>query len=243
VDNAAATMPSSTTEEVRARLAIALDVDDLEHATRLASQVAPWFGIAKVGFQLFGVAGPAAVASLQDAGLDVFLDLKLHDIPTTVGKAARVLGRLGPRYLTVHAAGGEEMLRAAVEGVAQGAADAGAATSPVVLAVTVLTSDRHADPLVVADRVDLAAATGCGGVVCSPHEAPAVRARQSGLRIVTPGIRPAGSDADDQARAATPAQAIRGGASVLVVGRPVNQAADPAAAAAAVAAEVAIALS
>jgi orotidine-5'-phosphate decarboxylase len=131
------------------------------------------------------------------------------------------------------------MLRAAVEGFAEGAAASGAAVVPVVLAVTVLTSDRSADPQVVAQRVDLAAATGCGGIVCSPHEAASVRARRPGLRIVTPGIRPAGSDANDQARAAAPADAIRNGADVLVVGRPVTHADDPAAAAAAIAAEVA----
>jgi orotidine-5'-phosphate decarboxylase len=226
--------------DVRPRLAVALDVDDLARARRLAAQVSPSFGVAKVGLELFGAAGPDAVRAMQDAGLEVFLDLKLHDIPTTVGRAAVVLGRLGAQYVTVHAAGGEAMLRAAVEGVAAGAAPGRPA--PVVLAVTVLTSEPHAHPALVAERVDLAAATGCGGIVCSPHEAAAVRARQPGLRIVTPGIRPAGADLHDQARATTPAEAIAGGADVLVVGRPVTHATDPAAAAAAIAAEVAAAL-
>jgi orotidine-5'-phosphate decarboxylase len=227
--------------EVRGRLALALDLDDLPAAVALASAVSPWFGVAKVGLELFGAAGPAAVVALRDAGLSVFLDLKLHDIPTTVGKAARVLSRLGASYVTVHAAGGQDMLRAAVDGFGAGAS--GGARTPVVLAVTVLTSDPLALPAVVAERVDLAASTGCGGVVCSPHEAAAVRLRQPGLQIVTPGIRPAGSASHDQARAATPAHAIRAGADLLVVGRAVTQAADPAAAAAAVAAEVAAACS
>src|SRR5437879_5105081 len=110
-------------EEIRSHLAIALDVDDVVVALRLARQVAPWFGVAKVGLELFTATGPDVVGMLTDAGFDVFVDLKLHDIPTTVEKSAVVLGALGARYATLHAHGGSVMLRAGVEGLARGAAD------------------------------------------------------------------------------------------------------------------------
>src|SRR5690242_18466235 len=123
----------------RPRLAVALDLPDLDDAATLAKRLDEWFDVAKVGLELYGAAGPAAVERMHDLGYDVFLDLKLHDIPTTVSRAARVLGRLGVRYCNFHAAGGEAMLRAAVEGLAAGARDASLAP-PVALAVTVLTS-------------------------------------------------------------------------------------------------------
>src|SRR5690242_21174728 len=122
-----------------ARLGVALDVSNLDDAATLAKRLHEWMPVAKVGLELYSAAGPAAVECLTDLGYDVFLDLKLHDIPTTVGRAARVLGRLGVRYCNFHAAGGEAMLRAAVEGLAAGARDASLAP-PVALAVTVLTS-------------------------------------------------------------------------------------------------------
>jgi hypothetical protein len=127
----------------RDRLALAFDVDDLVAAVRLARRVQPWFGVAKVGLELFAAAGPEAVVALGAEGYKVFLDLKLHDIPTTVGRAARVIGGLGAQYTTVHTAGGEAMVRAAVEGLAEGAASAGLPAS-CVLGVTVLTSDVDA---------------------------------------------------------------------------------------------------
>src|SRR5262245_7955727 len=124
-------------EALRARLALALDVDDLVAALRLARELKPWFGTVKVGRELFSAAGPDAVASLADLYLDVFCDLKLHDIPTTVGRAAQVLGAVGARYVTLHASGGVPMLRAGVEGLREGAAR-GEQEAPVALAVTVL---------------------------------------------------------------------------------------------------------
>jgi orotidine-5'-phosphate decarboxylase len=224
--------------ETRDRLALALDVDDLVAALRLAQRVRPWFGVAKVGLELFGAAGPEAVLALSAEGYRVFLDLKLHDIPTTVGRAARVIGGLGVSYTTVHCAGGEAMVRAAVEGMTTGAAAAGM-TAPCVLGVTVLTSDLDAPPEQLAARAKLAADAGCGGLVCAASDLSVTRGAAPGLISVVPGIRPSGVAADDQARAADPATAIRAGADILVIGRAVTGARDPEAAAAAVADEVA----
>lgn len=219
--------------EVRDRLALPLDVGDLDAALAMARTVAPWFGIAKVGYELYAEAGPVAFDRLHDLGLSVFCDLKLHDIPTTVERGAAALARHGVEYLNAHAAGGHEMLTAFVAG-AQAGADAAGVVPPVTLAVTVLTSDP--DPSAFAARLELAVAAGCDGVVCSGQELAQVRA--VGLGSMVPGIRPAGAAADDQARVTTPGTAIAAGASWLVIGRPVTRAADPAVAAAAIAAEV-----
>lgn len=213
---------------VRDRLAIALDLPDLDAARRLATAVAPWFGVAKVGLELYAAAGPRAVADLRALGLDVFVDLKLHDIPTTVGRAARVLGGLGARYLNFHAAGGAPMLRAGVEGLAEGARAAGF-TPPIALAVTVLTSD--ADTSAFGDRLASAIEAGCGGVVCAAAEVGRVRTADPALVTMVPGIRFADGATDDQVRVATPGSAAAAGASVLVIGRSVSGADDPAAAA------------
>jgi orotidine-5'-phosphate decarboxylase len=215
-------------DRARDRLAIALDVPSLADAVELARAVAPWFGVAKVGLELYSAAGPAMVEPLADLGLRVFCDLKLHDIPTTVGRAARVLGRLGVGYLNFHAAGGVDMLRAGVDGVKEGARDAGRA-APVPLAVTVLTSDPDASAFDA--RLACAIEAGCGGVVCSVQEIARVkRARQDFLAVV-PGVRLDGGDVHDQARVGTPAQVAAAGADVLVVGRAVGAATDRRAAA------------
>jgi orotidine-5'-phosphate decarboxylase len=221
----------TTMHPARGRLALALDVDDLVVATRLARQLSPWFGTAKVGLELFSAAGPEAIGALADLGFDVFLDVKLHDIPTTVTKAARVLGALGVRYLTLHATGGEVMLRAGVDGLAEGAAGAGL-QAPIALAVTILTSDEGAPPHILPKRVAAAIEAGCGGIVCAAADVR--EAKQYGPRLfaAVPGIRTAGSDPDDQARAATAAVALAAGADLLVVGRAVTAAPDRAAAAA-----------
>src|SRR5438132_6638777 len=129
----------------RDRLALALDCDDLVEAVRQARELKPWFGVAKVGLELFCAAGPDSVPALADEGFKVFLDLKLHDIPTTVGRAARVAGELGASYLTLHAHGGAVMLRAGVDGLSEGA-HAGGMPTPTALAVTILTSDGDAPP-------------------------------------------------------------------------------------------------
>jgi orotidine-5'-phosphate decarboxylase len=225
-------------QEVRARLAVALDVDDLVVALRLARQVGPWFGVAKVGLELFTAAGPDSVTSLIESGFDVFVDLKLHDIPTTVEKSAKVLGTLGVTYVTLHAHGGSVMLRAGVDGLAHGAEAAGL-PAPTALAVTILTSDPDAPPHILGKRVKAALEGGCGGIVCAAADVKEARQLAPRLRIVVPGIRPAGASGDDQARRATPAEAVHNGADVLVIGRPVTHADDPAKAAAAIAASLA----
>jgi orotidine-5'-phosphate decarboxylase len=230
--------PDPARVAARAHLALALDVGGLAEAEALARRVAPWFGVAKVGFELYAEAGPAAFDRLHELGFAVFADLKLHDIPTTVGRAARVLGRRGVEFLNFHASGGVDMLRAGVDGLAQGAAEAGH-LAPVALAVTVLTSD--ADTSAFPTRLAAAATAGCGGVVCAAAEV--ARARDAGLRTMVPGIRPTGADAGDQVRVATPGRAIADGADWLVIGRPVSGAPDPEVAAAAIAEEVAAALS
>jgi len=219
--------------EVRDRLALALDVEDLAAAVALADRLHPWFGVVKVGLELFTAAGPAAVEKLTRPDRRVFLDLKFHDIPTTVGKAARQVGRLGVGYVTLHAAGGVDMLRAGVDGLATGAADAGLDDRPVALGVTVLTSDPDASAFPA--RLAAAAEGGCGGVVCSVRELPVVKDR-SQLLAVVPGIRLPGGATHDQARVGTPADAIAAGADLLVIGRAVTAAPDPEAAAAALSA-------
>jgi orotidine-5'-phosphate decarboxylase len=193
--------------------------------------------------ELYYAAGNTVVTRLRDRGFDVFLDLKLHDIPNTVAGAVRSVASTGASHLTIHAAGGEKMMRAAVQAASR-------PDSPQLLAVTVLTSMDASDlnATGVADSPEtqvirlakLARAAGVNGLVCSPQEVAAVRqAIGSDPLIVVPGIRPADAQAaDDQARIATPAQAIAAGASMLVVGRPITQAPDPAKAAAAILAEI-----
>lgn len=229
---------TAATPAVRDRLALALDTDDLVDALRLARDLEPWFGVAKVGLELFSATGPDSVSALAERGWKVFLDLKLHDIPTTVGKSARVLGALGASYLTLHAHGGVDMLRAGVEGLGTGAEAAGL-DPPAAVAVTVLTSDDGAPPHILGKRVATAVESGCRGIVCAAADVR--EAKQLGPRLVAvvPGIRLAGDPRHDQARAATPESAIGSGADLLVVGRAVTGAPDRRAAAAAVAEAVA----
>jgi orotidine-5'-phosphate decarboxylase len=187
-------------------------------------------GVFKIGLELWSAAGPEAVRRVREATrATLFLDLKLHDIPATVEGAARALRPLGPAMLTVHASGGKAMLEAAVRGAGPGFR---------VLGVTRLTS-LSASIDEVTELARLAREAGCGGVVCSGAEARAVRqAVGPELRVVCPGVRPAGADVADQVRVMTPAAAIAAGADYLVVGRPIRDAADPLAAAAAIADEI-----
>ena len=219
-------------------MAVALDVDDAVAALRLARELRPFVGIAKVGLELYSAAGPDIVSALSELGFEVFCDLKFHDIPTTVGRAARVVGALGATYLNFHAQGGTAMLTAGVEGFLSGAADAGLPT-PVPLAVTILTSDADAPAEVLGARVSAAIEAGCAGVVCAATDLPEVRRLGPELITVVPGIRPAGAALDDQARVAGPAEAIAMGADVLVIGRPITHAPSPAAAAAEILASIA----
>ncbi len=211
--------------QIKARLALALDVDDAVVAQRLARELRPYFDVVKVGLELFCAAGPSIVAEMIDDGYRVFLDLKLADIPTTVERTARVLGALGVSYLTLHAFTGVTMLKAGVTGLAEGAERAGL-EPPGVLAVTVLTSDATAPAHIIGDRVAAASAGGCAGVVCAAGDVAQAKALAPELFAVVPGIRLPGADCNDQARAATPEAALAAGADLLVIGRAVTAAAD-----------------
>jgi orotidine-5'-phosphate decarboxylase len=216
---------------------VALDVSSVDEATELAERIGDGVGGFKLGLQLFSSGGPAAVRALGDRR--VFLDLKLHDIPTTVSGAVRAVAPLHVELLTVHGLGGRAMLEAAND----------AKRDEKILAVTILTSldDAACKELglpppaeAVPMLAELAFATGCDGVVCAPTDVAAVRAIcPAPFLIVTPGIRPTGSDPNEQARASTPRAAIDAGADRIVVGRPITQADDPAAAARAILSELA----
>jgi len=220
-------------KDPRQRLIVALDVSTAVAARQIIAAVGDSALTYKVGMQLYTAEGPQVVRDLVASGRKVFLDLKYHDIPNTVGAAVREAAQLGVSMLTVHAAGGSRMLRAAVEA-------AGSRAGLMVLAVTVLTSMDEADlePTGVPGQVKaqvlrlatLALAEGCQGVVTSAREAPALRSKLgNNFAIVTPGVRLPGSGHADQRRVVTPAEAIAAGASHIVVGRPITEAANPAA--------------
>ena len=221
---------------------VALDFNRLDDALALSDRLDPTTCRVKVGKELFTRCGPEAVRALGARGFDVFLDLKFHDIPNTVAGACRAAADLGCWMVNVHAGGGRAMLEAAAEALAD------RADRPRLIAVTVLTSldDEALVEVGVGDGAQsqverlagLAAASGLDGVVCSPLEIAPLRAHHSNeFLLVTPGVRPAGTDSDDQKRIATPGSAVAAGASHLVVGRPVTRADDPAAAVAAINAE------
>lgn len=236
-------MAELTRQDAVRRLVVAADTSEREKLLALATTLQPVVGMLKVGLEAFTACGPDLVRELGHLGMPVFFDLKLHDIPNTVERAAANAARLGVRLLTVHAAGGEAMLRAAVAGAASGT-PAGE-QPPVVLAVTVLTSLDDAAlaaldmPGSAGERVrvwaEVAHRSGCGGIVCSPHEAAAMRAAHGPeFVLLCPGIRLAGGAAGDQKRIATPRSAVESGATYLVVGRPITEASDPCAAAEAI---------
>jgi orotidine-5'-phosphate decarboxylase len=225
----------------RAPIAVALDAPDLETALRWAEAVGPHVSTMKIGLELFLRDGADAVRKAREAsgGRDTFLDLKLHDIPNTVAGAARSVAELAPTYLTVHAAGGVDMVRAAVD----------ALPHTIVVGVTVLTSLSNADLDTVGLRgpsrdavrrlARVAVLGGARAIVCSPQEVRDVR-REVGpdIVLITPGVRPAGTDLGDQSRVATPRQALADGADLLVIGRPITAAANPGDAAESIALEV-----
>ena len=216
--------------ELRDRLALVLDTDDLVEAKRWARQLREHFGIVKVGLELFTAAGPEAVTTFIDDGFRVFLDLKLHDIPNTVRRASRVVGSLGASYVTVHTASGVDVARAAVEGLAEGATAAGD-EAPIALGVTILTSEKERPEGVLKTRINVALEAGCGGLVCGAQEVGGAKALAPDLIAVVPGIRMPGSDANDQSAVATPESAFAAGADILVIGRTVTAAPDRVAAA------------
>ena len=226
--------------DVRDRLIVALDVPNASTARHLVEQLGDTVHFFKVGLQLFSAEGPTIVRQLISSGFKVFLDLKLHDIPNTVASAVKSVADLGVSMVTVHGSGGAAMLRAAV---------AAADKRLSILAVTVLTSLSDEDLTEVgysgnvleqALRIaSLARSTGCNAVVTSAREVSALRKMLGeGFGIVVPGVRPLGEKADDQARTATPAEAIQAGASHIVVGRSITRAADPVKAAQAILAEM-----
>jgi orotidine-5'-phosphate decarboxylase len=217
------------------RVIVALDYSDAAEALALAERVSPAECRLKVGKELFTSAGPALVEQLQARGFEVFLDLKFHDIPNTVAKACRAAADLGVWMVNVHTLGGRRMMEAAREAV-----DA-AAHRPLLIGVTILTSMGSEDLAEIGLPPDpeanvlrlarLAQASGLDGVVCSPKEVPVLRHELGEeFALVTPGVRPAGASSDDQKRITTPEDAIRAGASYLVIGRPITQAPEPAAA-------------
>jgi orotidine-5'-phosphate decarboxylase len=223
------------------KIIVALDVPTAQEALRLGSLLSEEVGLLKIGLQSYTAEGPALIRSVSSFGPKIFLDLKLHDIPNTVGKAVEAAGTLGVRMLTIHLSGGSEMVRAAV---------AARCDDMMLLGVTVLTSstDETLGETGVAGKTSdqvlrlarLGVSNGIDGLVASPHEARMLRAEFGDkIKIVTPGIRPAGSAAGDQKRFATPREAIKAGADYLVIGRPITAASDPKAAAQAVAEELA----
>jgi orotidine-5'-phosphate decarboxylase len=220
-------------ESEKSRVIVALDYPDAQTALELVDRLEPGSCRLKVGKELFTRSGPALVEKLCGQGFDVFLDLKFHDIPNTVAAACHAAADLGVWMLNVHALGGARMLAAAREGVAR------APRTPLLVAVTILTSMDAADIAGIGlagtpeDNVlrlaALAAQCELDGVVCSSREARQLRERHgAGFRLVTPGIRPTGSEAGDQRRVMTPVDAVRNGSDYLVIGRPVTQADDPA---------------
>ncbi len=232
----------------RTRIFCALDSADLETVRSVAQAIAGAVDGLKLGLEFFTAQGPDGIREIAKLGLPIFLDVKLHDIPNTVAGAIRSLAPLAPYYLTLHAAGGEEMLRAARDTAREEAARLSLAP-PRLLAVTVLTSLDEGDLAQqgvagtareqVVRLAELARRAGIDGIVSSPREIEAIRAAcGEGFDIVVPGIRPGGGDAQDQKRVMTPGEAVRAGASALVIGRPITGAADPAQAAAQIRAEV-----
>jgi orotidine-5'-phosphate decarboxylase len=210
---------------------VAIDTPSMERARSLAEQVRGKAGGVKLGLEFFSANGPQGVASIAELGLPIFLDVKLHDIPNTVAKAVEALAPLKPAVLTVHAAGGRTMLEAA---------KAAAAPETKVVAVTVLTSldgedlrsiGVSAGPREQVERLaGLARSAGLDGIVCSGAEVATAKAAWPDGFFVVPGVRPAGGDVSDQKRVVTPRQALDDGASILVIGRPITGAGDPAAA-------------
>ena len=222
---------------------VALDFPSRDAALALADRLDPQLCRVKVGKELFTRSGPAVVEALQAKGFEVFLDLKFHDIPNTTAMAVKAAAELGVWMVNVHCSGGLRMMATCREEL-----DKLAGRKPLLIGVTVLTSMEQQDlagiGLDIAPQeqvlrlAGLAAQAGMDGLVCSAQEAPALKASHPALQLVTPGIRPVGSSADDQKRILTPAKALAAGSDYLVIGRPISQAADPAQALADIVAEL-----
>lgn len=232
-------MTNRTDAGSSSRVILALDVPTLQEAVELAKRTAPWLAAVKIGSQLFTAEGPVAVRAVHEVGLRVFLDLKFHDIPNTVAGAVAAARDLGVWMLNVHGSGGPAVLQAA----SKAATAASSQPRPLVIAVTVLTSLTEAELQATLGATRSLAAqvehvareaqkAGLDGVVASPHEIGLIReACGPSFLVVTPGVRPAGADLQDQRRVMTPGEALRAGADYIVVGRPISAAPDPAEAA------------
>lgn len=222
---------SKPSSQDRTKICIALDFKDEKNTEKFLDSLSDKKVVLKVGLELFTVTGPDFVRKLKRLGFEIFLDLKLHDIPNTVSHASSVIAELGVQYFTLHLAGGRKMIEMTREGLEKFGAE-----RPKILGVSVLTSFSEEDWREVGVRsiadsvkgfVELGVKSGVDGVVCSPLELAQVKSAHPNLLAVTPGIRPAGSDSNDQARVMTPAQASKAGAGMLVIGRPITQSKDP----------------
>ncbi len=208
------------------KIIVALDVNTLKEVEHLLDILSPHVGIFKVGMELFYSCGPKAIDLIKQYDREVFLDLKFHDIPNTVRNAAKAATRLGAFMFTVHASGGSDMMEAAVEGAVEESERMGIGR-PRILGVTVLTSMEATEKEVVS-LAKSAKKIGLDGVVASPKEAAGIRKEiGKNFLIVTPGVRPKGSEKEDQKRIATPSEAISAGADYIVIGRPITKAKDP----------------
>lgn len=230
------------------RILCALDTIDTKNACALASKLGPHVGGIKLGLEFFGANGPTGFAEVSKSQQNIFLDLKLHDIPNTVAKAVHSLMPLRPSIMTIHTAGGSAMMSAAAQAANDAADDVGC-KRPIIVGVTILTSldDEDLSKIGYQNNVSeqvvrmaaLAKESGLDGVVCSSHEITLIKnVCGKDFKLVVPGIRPTGSNTGDQKRVMTPKQAVDRGADYLVIGRPITQAADPVAAARAIAAEI-----
>jgi len=231
-----------TMEQAAGRVMVALDYPEAAAAAKLLRELEGIPCYMKVGMQLYYAAGPAFVSMLKESGYNVFLDLKMHDIPNTVKGGANSITKLGVDIFNVHAAGGKAMMEAALEGVEAALAGVSGAKRPTVIAVTHLTSTSQPvlnDEIGIAGPVGeaviryakLAREAGLGGVVASPQEVAAIKtACGNDFRTITPGIRPAGADVGDQSRIMTPGDAIKAGTDYMVIGRPITAAPSPRAA-------------
>jgi orotidine-5'-phosphate decarboxylase len=208
------------------KIIIALDVNTLKEEERLLDILSPYVKIFKIGMELFYSCGPKSVELVKKYDRDIFLDLKFHDIPNTVKSSSIISARLGVFMFNVHASGGTDMMKASLEGAEEESERLGI-DRPRILAVTILTS-LPATPEEVMKLAELAKESGLDGVVASPQEASKIRKKiGKDFLIVTPGIRPEGSEVQDQKRTATPEEAFRAGADYIVIGRPVTKAKDP----------------
>jgi len=215
-----------TRAQMKAQLILALDFDDQVEAVRVAKAVQSSVGTVKVGLELTSATGPSTIYSLMDLGFQVFMDLKLHDIPTTVYRTCRVLGSLGVHFVTLHTLGGQEMIQSGVEGLFEGA-EKGGHRPPLALGITYLTSQPIPDSGALKERLEVALSGGCQGYVAAAADLAITHEVVPQLVSVVTGIRPHGVAIEDHARVSDPSEALLAGADYLVLGRAVTRTPDP----------------